>query len=612
MNIVNISPALYDFDIFARRICLFYKKNEKIGSEFGLILTIIYILSSITIFILFFIMIYQKRDFNVSDSIIHSQTIPSFNLNTSNLYFFIIGITHKNNTRFIDESIYRVSAIYTKQYKDSNGVFVNKEIKNLQVEKCNKNYSNEILNQNELNNYYCIENLNIDLIGGKNYKNFSFLEIQINQCINNSDNNNMCKSQEIIDDALENGHFTIQLKNTELNPDDYAYPIQPTIQEFFSSISKNFYKNIYFMYKITKVETYNGIFYGIDNVVEDLKLDDTKEEIYYMNNNEKIISKINIKLTDGIHIQKRIYKNIFNVFAVTGGYMNILFCLFYLMSFIYNKFKFEKIIVNCLMNLDLKYEKKIPPKINLKRNSTAFLNNFSKDLEKKSLQESKKIDNYQSEKRNFPIKSIQRRSVCIENIFHFKSKKSINIPLIHDNAQFSFMDQSNNASRAEIIQRPSELKLLNKKNFGDHSMNFGDQSLNVSINKSMNKSINKSMNKSINKSINKSLNRSLHRNIHNHIKLERKYSIFADNSKRKKVKDVNIFDFYFGKFLNKKKELEFLNKCSSFYKERMDLINLFKVQLIFENFFKSSFLSEKNGLNEEIKMISNKKNNINV
>ena len=604
MNVVDISPALYNIDIFARRISLFYNKNEKIGSNFGLILTILYILSSIFIFIFFFIIIYQKRDFHVSDSIIDSQTNPSFTLNASNLFFFIIGITDKNNTRFIDESIYRVSAIYINQYKDSKGNILNKEIKNLQVEKCQKEkYNNTILNQNELNNFYCIENLDIDLIGGKNYKNFSFIEIQIYQCINNSDNSSICKPQEIIDDTLENGHFSIQLKNIELNPNDYNYPIQPTIQEYFSSISKYFYKNIIFLYKITNVETYTGIFYEKNNVVEDLKLDDTKEDIYYMNNKEKIISKINIRLSSGIHIQKRTYKNIFDVLAVTGGYMNILYYFFYLMSFIYNKFKFEKIIVNNLVNMDLKYEKKIPPKINLKRNSTIFLNNYYKDLDKKSGKENNKMNNYQTEKNYLPIKSIDRRSVCVENIFRFNSRKSINIPLMNDNTQFSFMNQSNNASRAEIMQGQSELKVLNKKNNGDQSMNFGDQSLNISINRSMNKSVNKSVNKSINRSINRSLNR----NIHHHIKLERKYSIFADNSRIKKTKEVNFFDFYFGKCLSKKKELEFLNKCSSFYKERMDLINLFKVQLIFETFFKSNFHLEKNGLNKEIKMFSAKK-----
>ena len=34
-----------NFDIFAKRIGLYYKKKEKIGSAFGLTLSIIYILS---------------------------------------------------------------------------------------------------------------------------------------------------------------------------------------------------------------------------------------------------------------------------------------------------------------------------------------------------------------------------------------------------------------------------------------------------------------------------------------------------------------------------------------------------------------------------------------
>ena len=607
MNIINILPAFYDFDVFARKTCLFYNKNEKIGSDFSLILTLLYILSALAVFIFYLIIICQKKDFKVNDSFISSQTIPSANLNTSNLFFLIIGITNKNNLKFIDESIYRVNAIYVNQYKDSKGHFVNKEIKQLQVGKCQKEkYNQKILKEIEFDNSYCIDHLDIDLIGGKFYNNYSFIEIQILQCINSSDNNNFCKPQEMIDDTLEDGHFSIQLKNIELNPNNYSYPILPTVQEFNSSISKYFYKNIIFLYKITKVESYSGFLNERKKIVEDLKLDDTKENIYYISNNKKIISKINIRLNNGIHIQKRIYKNIFNVLAITGGYMNIIYCFFYLMSFIYNKFKFEKIIVNSLMNMDLKYEKKLPQRVNIiKRNSSIFPRPSKKNVENKSGVDSKKNDASQNDKKNIPIKPFQRRSVCIENIFHFNSRKSNNLALINDNAQFSFMDQSNNASRVEILPNQSELKIISKRYNNDQS-NFGDQSLNVSVNKSINKSLNKSVNKSINKSINRSLNKSLHK----HIKFDRKYSIFVDNTKKKKIKNVNFFDFYFGKFLNKKKELDLLTKCSSIYKERMDLINLFKVQIIFENFLKNNVHLEKNGLNEEIKIFSNKKNSI--
>jgi len=50
-----------------------------------------------------------------------------------------------------------------------------------------------------------------------------------------------------------------------------------------------------------------------------------------------------------------------------------------------------------------------------------------------------------------------------------------------------------------------------------------------------------------------------------------------------------------------------LNKCSAIYKERMDLINLFRDLVIFEKCLRDSFHFEKNGLNDEIKIFSNKK-----
>ena len=202
-----------------------------------------------------------------------------------------------------------------------------------------------------------------------------------------------------------------------------------------------------------------------------------------------------------------------------------------------------------------------------------------------------------------PITNFKRGSFCIENLFHFNSKKNINnrISLFNDVAQFSFMNHSNNASRAEIMPKQGELKLIGNRNVGEQSMNFGNQSINLSVNKS----INKSVNRSVKNSVNKSLNRSIHRSS----KFIRSYSIFFDSSKKKKMKDakLNIFGFYFGKVFNKKKELELLNKYTSIYKEKLDLINLFRDLVIFESVLQDSFHFEKNGLNDEIKIFSNKK-----
>ena len=292
---------------------------------------------------------------------------------------------------------------------------------------------------------------------------------------------------------------------------------------------------------------------------------------------EKMISKIEIRLSDNIYIQTIIYKNIFNVFAITGGYVQILYNFFSLICFIYNKYKFETIIINDLIGWEIKYHRKSATYINDKRN-TVFIDNS-----KKANNEKKITEISQNDKSNIAVK---RSSVCVESLLHLKSKKSNNIPGINEFIQFSFMDQSNNISKAEISPNTPVNKIL-------------DQSL---------MSINKSLNRSINKSLNKSLNHSPNRNIHQN-RIIRSYSNFFNNLRKKKTKKIqlNILDYYcFGK-ISKNKEIELLNKCLSIYKEKLDLINLFKDLLMVDTFLKENIHYEKNGANEELNLYSNKK-----
>ena len=118
---IKISPELYNYDFFSRKISLFYNSKDKIGSYFGLIFTLLYIVSSFSIFIFFLIITYQRENFQASDSLIYPKDTSNFKLNPPNSFYYIIGIWNKNNSKYIDESIYSIRAIYYKQYKDING-----------------------------------------------------------------------------------------------------------------------------------------------------------------------------------------------------------------------------------------------------------------------------------------------------------------------------------------------------------------------------------------------------------------------------------------------------------------------------------------------------------
>ena len=80
-----------DFDIFGKRLGLFYNGKEKIGSLFGFSLTVIYTIVSLFIFIYYTLSVVKKDELQVNDSTEYSKDTPYINLNNSDLFYFALG-----------------------------------------------------------------------------------------------------------------------------------------------------------------------------------------------------------------------------------------------------------------------------------------------------------------------------------------------------------------------------------------------------------------------------------------------------------------------------------------------------------------------------------------
>ena len=64
------------FDLYSRRIGFFYKNHEKIGSYLGLSISLIYIITSIVLFIIEIIKTIQRSEMKVYDKTIYAQEMP--------------------------------------------------------------------------------------------------------------------------------------------------------------------------------------------------------------------------------------------------------------------------------------------------------------------------------------------------------------------------------------------------------------------------------------------------------------------------------------------------------------------------------------------------------
>ena len=578
MKSLNIKPLCYfsDFDIFAKRLGLYHNGKERIGSYFGSSLTLVYIILSLSILTYYTISTIKKEDLQVHDSTEYSVGPPFIDLNNSNLLYFAFGVENANNaSRFIDETIYRARAIYYYGEKNSGGAFDTVEYRDLKIEKCKvekfgKEYEH-LFTKGEFDNSYCVDNFDIFLTGGFIYDKFSCIRIQIYPCVNTTANNNHCKSQEDIDKVLAGGYFSILLKDVGLNPTNYTYPTLPTVQDFYTTISKDFFKDVIFNYEITDIETDYGLFYEKKKRERFLRYDKIKESFYSRDDKEyyykgKNICKVEIRLSDNIHVQRRSYKKMSSVFTVTGGYMQVLYTFFMLLSFIPNKFTLEKIIVNSLLNIDFTVNKKRTNIYdNIQHNSlfyeqakkTKKLSNkieiptISLKIEDNNKKSNNSFNNYHGELDN--IVKIHKKDFKNQKVkdFYNSSEKGKNMSLDY---------KINNISKIEMIPKNSDIHFSN-------------------IDK-----ISGSKNNNSNKYI---------------ISYPKEHSFF-NNARKKGIKKINfsIFDYYcIGKFLNKKKKIELFNKGCILYREQMDIIHIFRHLLDMEK-----SINEKNNITEEMKL----------
>ena len=533
-------------DMYSKKIGFFYNKNEKIGSLFGLFLTMLYIFLSLILFIQQIIKTIQRKELKVYDTTIYSQEMPSIDVDINKLYFSFALEHPKTADRFIDESIYTAKLAFIEQ-KKQNDKFVTVQTKYLDIERCNmenfgKNYQ-KLFVKDELINSYCIKNFNysLTLAGSYKFEKISYMRITIYPCTNSTKNNYSCKSQEDIDYYMSSGYFSIVLKDFGLNPSNYSFPVVPTLQDLYTTIDKSLYKNYILNFGITEIHTDSGLINDNVNVVKYLQFRKGFENFSFRNIEDyhkgKSVILVQLRLEDTLFIQNRTYTKISEIFSRIGGYMQLINTIFLLITTIINKIDSEIKIINSIFNFNLKDNKMV-----------LRLSSF-KDFNSSGI-----------------LKSNDKTTL-------FSSKKSIN------DLKYPEMD---NRSKNNLILKKGEnnnnISLLNISSISDNKKVCESQNCVVKIDNEKNiiyfENINKTAEKS---SIGKN------KNIEEFIS----YSGKKDTKDLNDQINLNIIS-YFCRIGNPKKNrlIKLYKKGNSFYREKMDIVRVFILQLILENSIK--------------------------
>ena len=553
-----------NFDMYSKKLGFYFKNHEKIGSYFGLFLSMIFIAISLALFFSQIISLIKRNELNVYDSTIYAQEMPSIKVDKKLLYFAFGLEEPTTSKRFIDEGIYVPKVAFVEKVK-INDELVTVKTTQLPLERCNvtnfgENYQH-LFTKNELDNSYCLKNFTyeLDFAGGYKYEKFNYMRLRIYPCVNSSSNNYSCKPQSEIDEYLASGYFSILIKDFGLNPSNYSQPVVPTFQDLYTTIDKKIYRNYILNFGITEVHTDTGIinekikkdrYFQYRKEIQTFTFRDEQE--YYKG---KSIILVQFKIDDAIIIQKRSYTKIAEIFSRIGGYMQLMNTIFLLIASLVNKLNFDLKIVNTLFRFDLEENeyilrmstfKEIHPKI--KVNPLGKKNTFLSL--RKSVEEKKSIDSENKSKNN----------------------------LITKDKDFNISELNLSINKINNGKRNSKVKIEKFDNFNS----FGNRSSNIYSIKSKIESKTKSNIDLFNKF-----------NVDNRCKeKEKKHSKESDDDIH-----LNFFD-YFCTCKNSKryKYIQLYNKAYRFYREKMDIIHVFSLLTFLEEFLLDYLKKEPFGI----------------
>ena len=543
-----------DFDIYSKTIGFFYNDKEKLGTIFGFVLTIIYILISLFLFIFYTISTIKKSNIKVHDSVLYQKEVPEMNIN-SDTFYFAFGVENylTGYTRFIDETIYYPKVFYVKKIKEGS-IFKEIEEKPLTIERCisdkfGKDYQHLIVKE-ELNNSYCINNFNLTLSGNFKYDKLSYIKINIYPCVNTTENNNHCKSRNIIDSFLSRTFISLLVKDIGLEPMNYSYPIIPLVQDLYVSIDKSYFRDFAIFFRISEIQTDEGLFYEKLHKKRYLNYQKTTQGIYNRDKNNfyngESMCEVQLRMSDDIRIQKRSYRKMSEVFSITGGYMQLLSTVFSIITFLINKIGHEVEIVNGLFyfypkkrKIGLKhYIKKSSIDSNINNNKHILSHNIKNSNEDLDIKDNSYLFSHNN---NFYKENINDNCSQSINIIKTKSGKT------GDNISKNNNNIKKDSSIEESVNNKSKITFLNNR----INNNFDNIRRNIFINK-----------------------------------IKTKNNEIINSEREKKYIKFNFFYYYcFSKLINTKKTKDLkklFNYAISFYKQKLDVVYIFHIILLIE------------------------------
>jgi len=463
-----------DIDMFGKEPELYYKTRPKKTSWIGRILSFSFVLIYFAFFIYKFIKMLRRVDVTFYDTFTYASSPPIVPITHENFYIAFALEDPNSYDPFINEGVYYPKASFKRA--EMKGEQFDWQVVPLEVEKCNlnkfgKNYQNLYKNI-DLDNYYCFKDINnFNLEGHFSYLQYSFFYIEFFPCVNNSNitDGNKCEPKEIIEYYLDNTFVSLEMEDIELTPKNFEKPIRERNVDVYTTVGAKLFEELHVFFEVVNIET-DMDWFGFD------EFENIKSQIYLKYDETFIMSNIiqkdvyktgekfadvTFKLSENMRTQRRVYTKFVTILGDVGGFMEVIFTLFRIISSFSVDILYEVSMVNRLFNFDLIKKNVVLKEItDIEDDKTAT---FSKKKRKREKEKEKDSENEKNPDQN-DINIINPRKRT-----HRKTTKSLTQKKSTHNYNLNNLNNMNLSSSKSKAYIPDDADLDNKKTVFENS-----------------------------------------------------------------------------------------------------------------------------------------------
>jgi hypothetical protein len=416
----------------------------------------------------------RRVDVTFYDTFTYASSPPIVPITHENFYIAFALEDPNSYDPFINEGVYYPKASFKRA--EMKGDQFDWQVVPLEVEKCNlnkfgKNYQNLYKNI-DLDNYYCFKDINnFNLEGHFSYLQYSFFYIEFFPCVNNSNitDGNKCEPKEIIEYYLDNTFVSLEMEDIELTPKNFEKPIRERNVDVYTTVGAKLFEELHVFFEVVNIET-DMDWFGFD------EFENIKSQIYLKYDETFIMSNIiqkdvyktgekfadvTFKLSENMRTQRRVYTKFVTILGDVGGFMEVIFTLFRIISSFSVDILYEVSMVNRLFNFDLNKKNVVLKEItDIEDDKTAT---FSKKKRKREKEKEKDSENEKNPDQN-DINIINPRKRT-----HRKTTKSLTQKKSTHNYNLNNLNNMNLSSSKSKAYIPDDADLDNKKTVFENS-----------------------------------------------------------------------------------------------------------------------------------------------